>query len=319
MVGTSEIRDTGARIRVELAKAVVGMDEVIDHLLVALLSRGHVLLEGVPGTAKTLLAKAMARTLSVGFSRVQMTPDLMPSDIIGASIYDRNAERFVLRRGPVFTNLLLADEINRAPAKTQAALLEAMEERTVTIDGVDHPLGEPFMVLATQNPIEHEGTYALPEAQLDRFMFKVLVPYPPQEVEAQMLGRHHAGFDPHALDAVGIQPQMDPSAVARCRGTVVGVEMHPDIQNYLLGIIRGTRSASYLTLGASPRAGALLLAAAKAMAALRGRGFVTPDDVKDMAYPTLRHRLIIHPEAELDGMTPDMAVDTVIRAIPVPR
>jgi len=319
MTDIESVGSLGQRIRGEMGKAIVGMDDVIEHLIAGLLSGGHVLLEGVPGTAKTLMVKVLARCIGCEFKRVQMTPDLMPSDILGVSIYDRHAERFVLRKGPIFTNLLLADEINRAPAKTQAALLEAMEEAVVTIDGVDHELQPPFMVFATQNPIEHEGTYMLPEAQLDRFMFKVLVNYPSREVESAMLKRHHAGFDPRALDALGIQAVAGGALIESCRQAVRRVEVQDDVAAYILDIVRGTRETAYLSLGGSPRASAILLAACKAVAALRGRSFVTPDDAKEMARPTLRHRVLLQPEAELDGLTPDLAIDTVVSAIPVPR
>jgi len=319
MIDLELVRGTGDNIRREIAKAVVGQDEAVVHLLAGLLTGGHVLLEGVPGTAKTLMVKALALTVGCEFKRVQMTPDLMPSDIVGTAIYDRAAERFVLRKGPVFTNLLLADEINRAPAKTQAALLEAMEEGMVTIDGEDHMLSPPFMVCATQNPIEHEGTYVLPEAQLDRFMFKVLIDYPPREIEGEMLQRHHQGFDPKALDRLGMTCQADCELVARCRAVVQQVEVHDAVADYILDIVRATRDSPLLTLGASPRATALLLMASKVRAALWGRAYVTPDDVKAMAPPTLRHRLLIQPEAELDGIVPDDAVQSVIDAIPVPR
>jgi len=311
--------NTGDAIRSEIAKAVVGQEEVIEHLLIGLLSGGHVLLEGVPGTAKTLMVKALALSVGCEFKRVQMTPDLMPSDILGVSIYDRSADRFTLRKGPIFTNLLLADEINRAPAKTQAALLEAMEEGVVTIDGEDHPLSPPFMVCATQNPIEHEGTYMLPEAQLDRFMFKVLVPYPPEPVEAQMLQRHHQGFDPRRLADLGLTPKADGHAIESCRLALRGVQVHDDVARYVLAIVRGTRERQFLALGGSPRASAVLLMASKARAALQRRAFVTPDDVKAMAKPTLRHRVLLEPEAELDGLTPDRVIDGIVAQIPVPR
>ncbi len=309
----------GQRVREQMQKVICGQESVIDHCLAGLLTRGHVLLEGVPGTAKTLIVRVLARTLGCQFKRVQMTPDLMPADILGTNIYDPGTGKFRLRRGPIFTNLLLADEINRAPAKTQAALLEAMEEGVVTIDGEDYRLEEPFMVFATQNPIEHEGTYPLPEAELDRFMFKVIVDYPARETEARMLRMHNSGFDPRDLDSLGIEQAADRETLLRCRREVIETTVQEAILDYILQLVAATRESPLLRLGGSPRSAAVLLLASKAFAVLAGRRYVIPEDVIAAALPTLRHRIILQPEAELDGITPDMALKTIIESIPVPR
>ncbi|MDR5683332.1 MAG: MoxR family ATPase [Armatimonadota bacterium] len=313
------IAQTARRIADELAKAVVGQREVVDLLLVALLSRGHVLLEGVPGVAKTLLAKALARTLDCEFARIQLTPDLMPADVVGTSVFSVTEGTFHLRRGPVFTNVLLADEINRTPPKTQSALLEAMEERQVTIDGRRHALPEPFMVLATQNPVEYEGTYPLPEAQLDRFLLKVVVPYPDPDEEVEILNRFHAGFDPHRIVESSLRPVLPRAAIAELQGAVQEVTVAPQLIAYVGQIAARTRTSPTILLGASPRAAANLLVCSKALAALRGRDFVIPDDVKQLAYPVLRHRILLRPESEIEGITPDMAIREVVEAVPVPR
>ena len=304
-------------VRQEVAKAVVGQDAVVTGLVVALLVRGHVLLEGVPGVAKTLLVKALATALDLGFKRVQFTPDLMPSDVTGQVILDRSTFRF--RPGPVFTNLFLADEVNRTPPKTQAALLEAMEERQVTVEGEARPLPEPFVVIATQNPVEYEGTYPLPEAQLDRFMLKLSVPYPTAEQEQAVLARHHRGMDPHDLGALGLRAVAGPAELAAARAEVAAVEVDDRVQAYIVALVRATRDSPSLTLGASPRGATMLLLAAKAWAWLGARPFVTPDEVKAVAKPSLRHRVALRPEVELEGGTADGVLDGVLASVPVPR
>jgi len=314
-------REAVLRVREEIAKAVVGQDGAVSGLVAALLVRGHVLLEGVPGTAKTLLTKALAASLDLEFKRVQFTPDLMPSDVLGQTIYEQTAGTgsFRFREGPVFTNLLLADEVNRTPPKTQAALLEAMEERQVTVEGEGLPLPEPFLVVATQNPVEHEGTYPLPEAQLDRFLFKLLLPYPTAEQEQQVLARHEAGLDPHDLATLGIRAVAGKDDLAAARKEVAAVTVEPRVQAYIVAIARATRESPSLTLGVSPRGATMLLHAAKAWAWLAGKPFVTPDEVKAVAKPTLRHRVELRPEVELEGVTADGVLDGVLAAVPVPR
>ena len=304
-------------VRQEVAKAVVGQDAVVTGLVVALLVRGHVLLEGVPGVAKTLLVKALATALDLRFKRVQFTPDLMPSDVTGQVILDGSTFRF--RPGPVFTNLFLADEVNRTPPKTQAALLEAMEERQVTVEGEPRPLPEPFVVIATQNPVEYEGTYPLPEAQLDRFMLKLSVPYPTAEQEQAVLARHHRGMDPHDLGALGLRAVAGPAELAAARAEVAAVEVDDRVQAYIVALVRATRDSPSLTLGASPRGATMLLWAAKAWAWLGARPFVTPDEVKAVAKPSLRHRVALRPEVELEGGTADGVLDGVLASVPVPR
>lgn len=304
-------------VRTEIAKAVVGQDAVVSGLVIALLCRGHVLLEGVPGVAKTLLVRALAAALDLGFSRVQFTPDLMPGDITGSLVYDARTAAFTFREGPVFTNLMLADEINRTPPKTQAALLEAMEERQVSVDGEPRPLPDPFIVAATQNPIEYEGTYQLPEAQLDRFLLKLTVPLPNRDQEIAILGRHAQGFDPRDLRA--IRPVAGPAELAAGRDAVSGMLIADDVLAYIVDLVGATRNSPSLQLGVSPRGATALLATARAWAWLSGRGYVTPDDVKAMARPTLRHRVALRPEAELEGATPDGVLDGILSAVPVPR
>ncbi|MBU0606917.1 MAG: MoxR family ATPase [Armatimonadetes bacterium] len=308
-----------AQVREQLARVIVGQDDVIEQLLVAVLARGHVLVEGVPGTAKTLMVKALALCLGRDFKRVQMTPDLMPSDILGTSVFDLQTSSFNLRRGPIFTTFLLADEINRAPAKTQSALLEGMQERQVTIDGVSHPLDADFTVFATQNPIEYEGTYPLPEAQLDRFLLKVLVEYPEQAEEVDILRRRHAGFRDDDLAAAGILQVPLAEQLPACRQAVLKITVTDEMLQYIAAITRLTRDNPHLVLGCSPRASAMLLEAGKVLAALRGRDFLTPDDVKDIAPATLRHRLILRPEADIEGLSADDVIASVLAAVPVPR
>ena len=304
-------------LRSEIAKAVVGQDAVISGLVIALLCRGHVLLEGVPGVAKTLLVRALAAALQLDFKRVQFTPDLMPGDVTGSLVYDARTAEFEFRAGPVFTNLLLADEINRTPPKTQAALLEAMEERQVTVDGDPRPLPDPFIVAATQNPIEYEGTYQLPEAQLDRFLLKLNVPLPPRDHEVAILSRHARGFDPRDLS--DIRPVAGPAELAAARDAVSRVLVADEVMGYIVDVAGATRASPALQLGVSPRGATALLATARSWAWLSGRDYVAPDDVKAMARPTLRHRIALRPEAELEGATPDGVLDGILSAVPVPR
>ena len=322
MTSTSSIeqsRDSFAAVRAEVAKAVVGQDAVVSGLVIALLADGHVLLEGVPGVAKTLLVRSLAAALSLDTKRVQFTPDLMPGDVTGSLIYDARTAEFEFRKGPVFTNLLLADEINRTPPKTQAALLEAMEERQVSVDGVPRPLPDPFMVIATQNPVEYEGTYPLPEAQLDRFIVKLNVPLPGRDDEFGMLRRHADGFDPRDLAAAGLRAVAGPAELAAGRAAAARVSVAPEVLSYIVDLCRATRSSPSVSLGASPRGATALLRTSRAWAWLSGRDFVTPDDVKALARPTLRHRLALRPEAELEGATTDAVLEGVLATVPVPR
>jgi MoxR-like ATPase len=277
------------------------------------------LVEGVPGTAKTLLVKTLAQIVGANFSRIQFTPDLMPSDITGTNVFNLQTTQFTLRQGPIFTDILLADEINRTPPKTQAALLEAMEERQATIDGERHPLSPIFTVLATENPIEYEGTYPLPEAQLDRFLLKVLIDYPGAEEEAEIVARWDAGFNSHHLETVDIQPLADPAAVQHCRHEIREMRMEPGVQKYIVEIVRRSRTHPTILYGASPRASVALLLCSKSLAAIRGRDFVTPDDVRDVAPPVLRHRLALRAEAELDGATSDAVISDILKTVEVPR
>ncbi|MET3987681.1 MoxR family ATPase [Streptomyces sp. PvR034] len=306
-------------LRTEIGKAVVGQDAAVTGLVVALLCRGHVLLEGVPGVAKTLLVRALAASLDIGTKRVQFTPDLMPSDITGSLVYDARTAEFSFQEGPVFTNLLLADEINRTPPKTQASLLEAMEERQVSVDGTPRPLPDPFLVAATQNPVEYEGTYPLPEAQLDRFLLKLTVPLPSRTDEIDVLARHAAGFDPRDLDAAGVRPVAGPADLEAARRAVAATTVSPEITGYVVDICRATRESPSLTLGVSPRGATALLSTARAWAWLTGRDYVTPDDVKALALPTLRHRVQLRPEAEMEGVTADAVITAILSHVPVPR
>jgi len=308
-------------VREEIAKVVVGQEGTLSGLMVALLVHGHVLLEGVPGVAKTLLVKALAQSLSLDFKRVQFTPDLMPSDVTGQLVLDTGTagNGFSFRQGPVFTNLLLADEINRTPPKTQAALLEAMEERQVTAEGQARPLPEPFVVIATQNPIEQEGTYPLPEAQLDRFLFKLNVGYPSFEQEVEILTRHDRGLDPHDVAGSGVRPVATASDLAAARVQVDAVEVHQPVLEYVVALCRATRDSPSVELGASPRGAAALLHASKAWAWLAGKSFVTPDEVKAVARPALRHRMLVRPELELEGVTTDGILENLLSTVPTPR
>ena len=306
-------------VRTEVAKAVVGQDGTLTGLIAALLVRGHVLLEGVPGVAKTLLVKTVAAALDVEFGRVQFTPDLMPSDVLGQTIYSPADGSFRFREGPLFTNLFLADEINRTPPKTQAALLEAMEERQVSVDGRTHVLPDPFIVVATQNPVEYEGTYPLPEAQLDRFLFKLIVSYPTVEQEQEVLARHDAGLDPHDIAAAGVRAVAGPAALQAARAEIADVRVEPAVLAYIVALARATRESPSLTLGVSPRGAAMLLHAAKAWAWLSGRPFVTPDEVKAVARPAMRHRIQLRAELELEGATADGVLEGILATVPTPR
>jgi MoxR-like ATPase len=314
-----EARSALVALRAEVGKAVVGQDAAVTGLVVALLSRGHVLIEGVPGVAKTLLVRALARALTLDSKRVQFTPDLMPGDVTGSLVYDARTAEFSFREGPVFTNLLLADEINRTPPKTQASLLEAMEERQVSVDGKPRLLPDPFVVVATQNPVEYEGTYPLPEAQLDRFLLKLTMPLPSREEEVGILHRHAEGFDPRDLDAAGVRPVVGHVQLEAGRAAVRAVTVQPEVIGYAVDVCRATRDSPAVRLGVSPRGATALMAAARAWAWLSGRDYVTPDDVKALARPALRHRLELRPEAELEGATADGVLDGVLSVVPVPR
>ena len=314
-----ELRAALAAVRTEVGKAVVGQDAAVTSLLIAMLCKGHVLLEGVPGVAKTLLVRTLAASLDLDTKRVQFTPDLMPGDVTGSLVYDARTAEFSFREGPVFTNLLLADEINRTPPKTQASLLEAMEERQVSVDGTPRMLPDPFLVIATQNPVEYEGTYPLPEAQLDRFLLKLVLPLPERDQEIEVLARHAAGFNPRDLAAAGVRPVAGREVLDRARAAVAQVQVSREVLGYAVDVCRATRHSPSLSLGVSPRGATALLATSRAWAWLSGRGYVTPDDVKALAHPTLRHRVQLRPEAELEGVTAESVLDTVLASVPVPR
>jgi len=309
---------TTAHARRELSKVIVGQEDALDLLLLTLVCRGHALIEGVPGIAKTLAVRAIARLLQLRFHRVQCTPDLMPGDIVGANVFNMGSSQFILHQGPVFTDLLLVDEINRMPPRTQAALLEAMEERQVTIDGKTQALSQEFCTFATQNPIDFEGTYPLPEAELDRFLVKIRVGYPKADEEAGILQRYHEGFDARELEAVRLEP-LPPGILADARRDVAAVRVEPAMFGYITAIARRTREWPALTLGASPRAAINLMQLAKAIAAMDGRDYLLPDDVKSAAPPVLRHRLVLKPEADLEGVDADQVVQDVLHAVDVPK
>jgi len=306
-----------AAVRTEIAKAVVGQDQVVTGLLIALVTGGHVLLEGVPGVAKTLLARSLAAALNLSAKRLQFTPDLMPGDVTGSLIYDARTAEFVFREGPVFTNILLADEINRTPPKTQAALLEAMQERQVSVEGRPRLLPDPFLIAATQNPVEYEGTYPLPEAQLDRFLLKLAVGVPERDAEIDLLTRHAEGFDPRDLSF--IRPVAGPADLAVARKAAAGVRVEPEVTGYIVDLCRATRQSPSARLGVSPRGATALLTTSRAWAWLSGRDYVIPDDVKALAPATLRHRIQLRPEAELEGMTPEGVLERVLASVQVPR
>ncbi|MFF2052748.1 AAA family ATPase [Leifsonia sp. NPDC058194] len=312
------LRQTLARVRAEVGKAVVGQDGAVTGLIIALLARGHVLLEGVPGVAKTLLVRSLSQALSLDTKRVQFTPDLMPGDVTGSLVYDAQTGGFVFREGPVFTNILLADEINRTPPKTQSALLEAMEERQVSVDGVSRRLPDPFIVAATQNPIEYEGTYTLPEAQLDRFLLKLTLDVPEREAEVEVLRRHAAGFDPRDLSAAGVAPVLSAAELHAARESAAAVGANPDVLAYIVDLARATRTSPSVRLGVSPRGTTALLAAAKAWAWLSGYDSITPDHVQAMLVPVWRHRIQLRPEAELEGVGADAILRSILQQVQVP-
>jgi MoxR-like ATPase len=313
------LRDRADALRAEIGRTVLGQEETIDLLLVALFARGHILLEGPPGTAKTLLARSFAAALALDFGRVQFTPDLMPGDILGTSIFDFQTNTFVLTKGPVFCQVLLADEINRAPPKTQAALLQAMNERTVSIDGTDYTLGRDFIVIATQNPIEQQGTYPLPEAQLDRFLFKLEISFPPEPVEMAILRQHAAQPIDAGLETVGFLKVLDAAALAESRALIDTIILRDDILAYILRLVRATRSDPEIAHGASTRAADAIARAARALAALSGRDFAIPDDVKKLAIPALRHRIVLGPAAEIEGRTASQVLHNILNQIEAPR
>jgi MoxR-like ATPase len=310
---------TIAHLTNELSKVVVGQTEPIEQILVAILAEGHALIEGVPGTAKTLIVKTLARIIGARYSRIQFTPDLMPTDITGTNVFNMQSSEFSLRPGPIFTDILLADEINRTPPKTQSALLEAMEERQTTIDGKRYQLSPLFTVLATENPIEYEGTYPLPEAQLDRFLLKILIDYPPIEAEREIVSRWDSGFNSRHLEAVEINRLPEELSIKTCREEVKMMRTEPGVQHYIVDIVAKSRSHKSILYGASPRASVALLLCSKALAAIRGREFATPDDVRDIVRPVLRHRLALRAEAELDGATTDVVITDILKTVEVPR
>ena len=312
-----EFTVTYERIKSEMARAIVGQEEVVDGLLVATLARGHVLVEGAPGLGKTLMARALAAVSGCTFKRIQFTPDLMPSDITGSSVFERERGTFTFVPGPIFGQMILADEINRAPAKTQSSLLEAMQDRQVTVDGTSRALPQPFVVIATQNPVESQGTYPLPEAQLDRFLMKLTANDPPREVEMTIVKNHAAGFDPSDLSS--LRAVTSPAELAQMQAFAQGVRVDDAVIGYIVDLTRRTREDRAIELGASPRASIALLKAAQVIAASEGRTFVTPDDVKPMVKPVFRHRVMLQPDAQLQGVTPDQRIDELIKSAPVPR
>ena len=316
-VDLSEVRDSIDKIRHEAAKVIIGQQKILDLLIAAILAEGHVLIEGVPGLAKTLMAKIVAKTISVPFSRIQFTPDLMPSDVTGTSIYNSKTNEFEFRKGPIFSNVVLIDEINRAPAKTQASLFEVMEELQVTADGKTYPMALPFLVLATQNPIDQEGTYRLPEAQLDRFLFKVNIDYPSLDEEFEILNSHNLRKKLHDID--DINPILSAEQIISIRAKVREVHFEEKLLRYITQIVNNTRSNSSLYLGASPRASIAMMMGAKAMAAMNGRDYVLPEDIKDVCVPVLTHRIILAPEREMEGMTPVQLIKQIMDGIEIPR
>ena len=316
-MAVAEIADVGRRLREQVGRVVMGQDDSVDLLFTAWLAAGHTLLEGVPGTAKTLLARSVAKSLQLDFRRVQFTPDLMPADVLGASLFDFQTGRFSLSKGPIFTQLLLADEINRTPPKTQSALLEAMQERSVTLDGQTHGLDDAFFVVATQNPIEQEGTYPLPEAQLDRFLFKLRIGYPSRDDELRMASVH--GRAVPDLDGFGLQPLVGVEFLRAARADVAAVRIEPPVRDYLVDVVRATREDAALRTGASPRASNMLAAACRGLAAVQGMDYVLPDHVQQLAVPLLAHRVVLTPSAEIDGTNVTEVVDRIVRRIEAPR
>jgi MoxR-like ATPase len=316
-IDLSELQNAVLSIKSELKKVIVGQDKMIDQLLVAVLSNGHVLLEGVPGVAKTITAKILAKTIAIDFSRIQFTPDLMPSDILGTSVFDLKKSEFEFKKGPIFSNLILIDEINRAPAKTQAALFEVMEERQITIDGSKYILELPFLVIATQNPIEQEGTYRLPEAQLDRFLFKINIDYPSISEEINIIEREHLLQNTNKIEQV--QTVINQSEIIKYQGIIKQIVVESHLIEYIAKLVINTRENSFLYMGASPRASIALLNAAKGFAAIRGRDFVTPDDIKDAAIPVLQHRVIVTPEREMEGLSSTEIIKQIIESVEIPR
>ncbi|MDT0556584.1 AAA family ATPase [Patiriisocius hiemis] len=316
-IDLKDLESAVQKIKAELGKVIVGQQNMLEMLIVSILSDGHSLIEGVPGVAKTVTAKLLAKTMDVDFSRIQFTPDLMPSDILGTSVFNVKTSEFEFKKGPVFSNIVLIDEINRAPAKTQAALFEVMEERQITMDGTKYAMQPPFLVFATQNPVEQEGTYALPEAQLDRFLFKINVPYPSLEEEIVILENEHNRENKVALDL--IKPVLTASQIAEYQNTIKKIIIEPNLLKYIAAITDNTRNNANLFLGASPRASLAIMNASKAMAAINGRDFVTPDDIKKIAPAVLNHRILLTPEREMEGITPDKVVAQIIEAIEIPR
>jgi len=312
-----DLQQAVANVRAEIGKIIVGQERTIDLLIAALLSDGHVLIEGVPGVAKTLTAKLLARTISVKFSRIKFTPDLMPSDVVGTSVFSLKSNEFEFRAGPIFSNIVLIDEINRAPAKTQSALFESMEERQVTVDGKTYKLDVPFMIVATQNPVEQEGTYRLPEAQLDRFLFKIDVDYPTLVHETKILSDFHARRN--SLEIENVKPVISAEQLRGFRDKVYSLHVEPNLLGYIAQIVGQTRNNSALYLGASPRASLAILTSAKAIAAMRGRDFVTPDDIREVAPPVLQHRVMLTPEKEMEGQSAKDVVGQIIQQVEVPR
>lgn len=316
-INLSELQECVSQIKEQLQKVIVGQKEMIDLLIVSLLANGHVLIEGVPGVAKTITAKLLSQTINAGFSRIQFTPDLMPSDILGTSVFNAKSSNFEFKKGPIFSNMILIDEINRAPAKTQAALFEVMEEMQITLDGTTYKMKEPFIVLATQNPIEQEGTYRLPEAQLDRFLFKVIVEYPNADEELEIIMREQALENTTKFSK--IETIIEGDKIQEYRGLVNQIKIEKNLLKYIANIVVNTRSNSFLYLGASPRASIAILAASKAFAAIEGRDFVLPEDIKKATIPVLQHRVIVTPEREMEGLTSKQIIEQIIEAVEIPR
>jgi MoxR-like ATPase len=313
------VAELGARLRDNIARAVKAPDSVIRDVLVALFAEGHVLIEDYPGVGKTALARALARSIEAEYARIQCTADLLPADVVGTNVYNQRENRFEFRPGPVFANVVLVDEVNRASPKTQSGLLECMQERHVTVDKHTHEIARPFIVLATQNPVEYEGTYPLPEAQLDRFLMKIRIDLPERSAEIEVLNRHAAGFDPRDLDAAGLVPVAGPDDLDRARRELGAVMVHPQVLAYIVDVVRATRLSPSLQIGVSPRGATAILKTARAWAWLSGREYVSPDDVKALAFPTLRHRVSLRPEAELEGVTADSVIESILATVPVPR